>query len=148
MAVPDLVAICEAAAQTLSDAGITVDGAPLRVYDTEPRQPERLPAAWVRLDSWRRPPTGARQTQLGSMDWWVYYEVGLALPLNDPDHGQRAMMDVLATALAAFDANPGLGLPGVVQEAILLDGQQGYTTINQVQAIQVLARLEVWCLSS
>lgn len=147
MAVPDLTGIAQAAATVLDDAAITVDGRALKTYSTEPARPETLPAAWVRFDSFRRPGAGQRETELGRMDWWLYYEVGVAVALTEAERGQTNMTTVLGTVLNAFDQAPRLNRVDV-SEARIIDGTQGFSTINEIQSVQVLCRLEVWALSS
>lgn len=147
MGLPDITAIAEGARAALRTADIVVDGRALKVYATEPRAFDYLPAAWVSFEYFRRPGAGQRQTQLGAADWWLQYTVGLSVPCPEPDKAQRDMAAVLAATIDAFDTAGSLGLPGVVQECVLAEGQQGYTTLNEVQAIQVLSRLEVWALS-
>lgn len=136
MAAPNLLTIATAAKATLDAAAITLNGNTLKVYATEPRVPDRLPAATVRLDSFQRRNLDDGEIELGSVMWDVLWRVTLLTPLDEAHAGQEGMLTVLAAVLDAFDDDPTLG--GVVDDAVLTSGEQSFTDDEAQQPRQLV----------
>ena len=148
MAAPDIGGIATAVKTALDAAGITLNGNALKVYATEPRAVETRPAAWVRLDSFRRTGPEEPESQLGARDWWLTYEVVLAVDAPEPGRAQLNMYELLADVIDVFDDNQQL--TASVLDSKLTQGEQVWTDEPDQGPPLLLAvcQLEVWALST
>lgn len=148
MAAPDISAIAVAAKATLDDADITLDGNALRVYATEPRDLDRLPAVTIRFASFTRRQPDDPEWELGSALWDLTYAIDVLTPLDDPARGQEGMHTVLSGVIDAIDDDPSLG--GAVYEALLVSGEQSFTDDPSLprQLVVMTCELRVWARST
>ena len=148
MAAPDLHAIAAAAKATIDAAGVTLDGNPLRVYASEPRDLDRLPAVTIRFQSFTRRQPDETEWELGSALWDLTYSLDILAPLDDPARGQEGMRAVLSGVLDAIDEDPSLG--GAAFDAVLGSGEQSFTDDPNLprQLVVMTCELRVWARST
>lgn len=127
MALPDLAGIQDAGAAVVTAQAITLDGRALKVYPTEPRVFDTLPALSIRLDTFNRRGIDDGDLELGVVMWDLTFEVVVEVPMPEADQGQRDMHAVLAQVIDAFDGTPDLGRVDV-DDAVIESGQQFYVT--------------------
>lgn len=84
-----------------------------------PRETGARPAAVVELPSIRRSELDRAEDHLGEDDWshtfWVVFYFDLAV--KKPQLTQAKAAEIVESWIKAIDANPTLGLDGLVQEA-------------------------------
>lgn len=97
----------------------TVDG--LVVYDHEPREIDRLPAATIVLERCERQPTQIgevrAESQLGSVDLLCAWTVRVWCSGDTTQASEAAALGVLGGVVGAVDADEQLG--GVVESAAI-----------------------------
>jgi hypothetical protein len=149
MGVPSLTGIADAAADVVTAKAITLDGNACKVYATEPRALDTLPAVAIRFSGFDRRNLDEADHQLGTEAWDLTYVVTVEVPLTDADAGQRNAQTVLAQVVDAFDGSPTLGRSDV-EDAVLVSGEQVFVTdqaANQ-QRVRLECRLMVRALST
>lgn len=103
----------------------TVTG--LKVYATEPRDFDELPAAAIGLPSVRRTGADEREQELGRYDWVQEWPITLAVRMDDPSTGQTDALQLLAQVIGAFDDDSTLGNTSGVQDAKVVEAEPAFT---------------------
>lgn len=126
MPIPDVMAIADAAATMVDALALTSQGSALKVYATEPRSFDRLPAAAIRFEGLRRRGGMDPDVQLGGAEWELTYAITLAHGMDDPDAAQRGIAELGRQIIAGVDANPTLSRTDV-EDAVCEEAQQEFT---------------------
>lgn len=135
------------AAKTAIDAAaITSLGSTLKVYSYDLREVDTLPALVIGgpLDFSRAQPDEP-ESQLGSYDWRLTYEVNLYVQLDDPEQASTEARSILGQVIAAIDADETLD--GACLSAHLSDGALEYAdNDNGKQLLIYRCSLRIWAL--
>lgn len=142
------MAIADAAATLIGGLGLTSQGSALKVYATEPREFDRLPAAAIRFEGTRRRGALEADVQLGGAYWEVTYAITLAHGMDDPDAAQRGLAELGRQIIAAVDANGTLSRTDV-EDAVCEEAQQEFTDeADERQMAMWFIRLTVTALAT
>lgn len=148
MPIPDVQGIADATATVLDALTLTAQGNALKVYATEPRDFDRLPAIAVRFEGMRRRTAGEADVQLGGAEWNLTYALTLAHGLDDPDAAQRSLAELGRQVVAGIDASGTLGRIDV-QDAVCEEATQEFTDeADQRQMVMWFIRLDVIALAT
>lgn len=126
MPIPDVQGIADAAATVVDALALSSQGSALKVYATEPREFDRLPAAAMRFEGLRRRRGMEADVQLGGAEWELTYAITLAHGMDDPDAAQRGLAELGCQVVAGVDASGTLGRVDVL-DAVCEEAQQEFT---------------------
>ncbi len=99
-----------------------------------------LPAGVVEL------PTVSRvqeNSQLGSEDWMMDFPVVLYFDLSDAAFSQEQAAEMVEAFIAAVDANPSLGSPTIVDDAVVTSATPSFETDTARPMVAYTCTLEL-----
>lgn len=139
--------LATAAASAITAAAITSQGNALKVYAYAPRDVDSLPA--VTIDgptAFTRTDPDEPESQLGSYDWRMSFELTLYVGLDDPEQATVDARAILGQLIAAIDADSNLGGEADLGASIV-DGAREYAeNDNGKQMLLYVCSLDIWAL--
>lgn len=139
--------LAAAAKTAIEAASITSQGNDLKVYDYEGREMDSLPA--VTIDgptSFIRVQPDEPESQLGSYDWRMTFELILYVTLDDPETAATESRSILGQIIAAIDADDTLGGEAELG-ASLTDGALEFAENDNGKQMRIYrCSLNVWAL--
>ena len=140
--------IATAVADVITEAAVTRHGQPLKVYSYAPRDLDTLPAFTVYgPTAMRRRGAEEPESELGSYDWLISFELRLYVALDDPETAWGDVRAMVGQIIAALDADSQLG--GLALDSVVESGELDIEeTENDRQLISFRCDFVAWVLTN
>lgn len=139
--------VAAAAVAAIDTAAITSLGATLKVYAYDLRDLDSLPAVTLNGPvSFTRADPDEPESQLGSADWRMTFDLMLYVALDDPETAATEYRSVLGQVIAAIDADATLGGTALIGASVA-DGALEYAEQEGGRQMAIYrCSLNVWAL--